>query len=111
MFTHIFDQSNNNSKASNIPVKSRRNIFISFDAFSEYKLYRIMNYTSDWIQQPTMMVHTFMHASLSLSRFAGKKAKTSTIKCSNDPVWNETLKLPCKYPSLCDSIRLRLYDW
>uniref|UniRef100_H2Z7I1 C2 domain-containing protein n=1 Tax=Ciona savignyi TaxID=51511 RepID=H2Z7I1_CIOSA len=44
-------------------------------------------------------------------KFAGKKRVTEVIKETNEPVWNERLNLPLKFPSMCDSIKLTLKDW
>uniref|UniRef100_H2ZHS9 C2 domain-containing protein n=1 Tax=Ciona savignyi TaxID=51511 RepID=H2ZHS9_CIOSA len=44
-------------------------------------------------------------------KFAGKKRVTEVIKETNQPVWNERLNLPLKFPSMCDSIKLTLKDW
>nr|XP_039273403.1 myoferlin-like isoform X2 [Styela clava] len=44
-------------------------------------------------------------------RFAGKKRKTKVIEQNNNPEWNEELALPLKFPSMCDTLQLTLYDW
>ncbi|KAE8590870.1 hypothetical protein XENTR_v10018236 [Xenopus tropicalis] len=43
--------------------------------------------------------------------FAGEKVLTKIIKDSCSPIWNQAITLPMKLPSMCDNIRLRVYDW
>ncbi|XP_041427025.1 myoferlin-like [Xenopus laevis] len=43
--------------------------------------------------------------------FAGEKVQTKIIKESCCPIWNQAITLPMKIPSMCDNVRLRVYDW
>ncbi|XP_041424830.1 myoferlin-like [Xenopus laevis] len=43
--------------------------------------------------------------------FAGEKVQTKIIKNSCSPIWNQAITLPMKIPSMCDNVRLRMYDW
>eukprot|EP00079_Xenopus_tropicalis_P023312 XP_012815625.1 PREDICTED: LOW QUALITY PROTEIN: myoferlin-like [Xenopus tropicalis] len=43
--------------------------------------------------------------------FAGEKIQTKIIKDNCSPTWNQAITLPMKVPSMCDNIRLRVYDW
>ncbi|XP_077973068.1 myoferlin-like isoform X2 [Styela clava] len=44
-------------------------------------------------------------------KFIGKRRKTKVIEENNNPEWNEELCLPLKFPSMCNLIKIRLYDW
>uniref|UniRef100_A0A673CJ86 Myoferlin-like n=1 Tax=Sphaeramia orbicularis TaxID=375764 RepID=A0A673CJ86_9TELE len=43
--------------------------------------------------------------------FAGKKLCTKTIEKNANPEWNQLLHLQVKFPSMCDRIKLTMYDW
>ncbi|KAI3363230.1 hypothetical protein L3Q82_011863, partial [Scortum barcoo] len=43
--------------------------------------------------------------------FAGKKLHTKIIEKSANPEWNELVNLQVKFPSMCESIKLTMYDW
>ncbi|KAK3726944.1 hypothetical protein QZH41_014790, partial [Actinostola sp. cb2023] len=43
--------------------------------------------------------------------FSGKEVKTTTKYRRNNPSFNELLRLPLLYPSMCERIKLQLYDW
>eukprot|EP00117_Sycon_ciliatum_P005571 scpid7068/ scgid9464/ Myoferlin; Fer-1-like protein 3 len=42
--------------------------------------------------------------------FAGNKSSTSTLYNNANPEFREELKIGCKFPSMCDRIRLRIMD-
>ncbi|XP_028323587.1 myoferlin [Gouania willdenowi] len=42
--------------------------------------------------------------------FAGKKLHTKTIEKNANPEWNQILHLQVKFPSMCECIKLTLYD-
>ncbi|XP_038071057.1 myoferlin-like isoform X3 [Patiria miniata] len=43
--------------------------------------------------------------------FAGKKVKTD-VKYTNDhPDWNQELKVPIRFPSMCEKLKLQMRDW
>lgn len=43
--------------------------------------------------------------------FAGKKVCTKTIEKNANPEWNQAVNLQIKFPSMCENIRLTVYDW
>ncbi|XP_051779715.1 myoferlin-like isoform X2 [Erpetoichthys calabaricus] len=43
--------------------------------------------------------------------FAGKKICTKTIEKNANPEWNQAVNLQIKFPSMCDRIKLTVYDW
>ncbi|KAF7655921.1 hypothetical protein LDENG_00048500 [Lucifuga dentata] len=43
--------------------------------------------------------------------FAGKKLCTKIIERNANPEWNQLLNLQAKFPSMCERIKLTLYDW
>ncbi|XP_028820324.1 myoferlin-like [Denticeps clupeoides] len=43
--------------------------------------------------------------------FAGKKVCTRIIEKNANPEWNELLNLQVKFPSMCEQIKLTLFDW
>ncbi|XP_072523835.1 myoferlin [Salminus brasiliensis] len=43
--------------------------------------------------------------------FAGKKICTKIIESNANPEWNQLLNLHVKFPSMCERIKLTLYDW
>ncbi|XP_053306934.1 myoferlin isoform X2 [Spea bombifrons] len=43
--------------------------------------------------------------------FAGKKVCTDTIEKNANPVWNQAVNLQIKFPSVCENIKLTVYDW
>ncbi|XP_028585610.2 myoferlin isoform X2 [Podarcis muralis] len=43
--------------------------------------------------------------------FAGKKVCTNIIEKNANPVWNQLVNLQIKFPSMCEKIRLVVYDW
>lgn len=44
-------------------------------------------------------------------QFAGKTIKTSIKTNSYNPEYNEELKIPFKFPSMCDKIQFQVFDW
>ncbi|XP_044153212.1 myoferlin isoform X6 [Bufo gargarizans] len=43
--------------------------------------------------------------------FAGKKVCTKTIEKNANPEWNQAVNLQIKFPSMCENIRLTVFDW
>ncbi|XP_030629096.1 myoferlin [Chanos chanos] len=43
--------------------------------------------------------------------FAGKKLRTKTIEKNANPEWNQLLNLQIKFPSMCERIKLTVFDW
>uniref|UniRef100_A0A673I2N8 Myoferlin-like n=1 Tax=Sinocyclocheilus rhinocerous TaxID=307959 RepID=A0A673I2N8_9TELE len=43
--------------------------------------------------------------------FAGKKLCTQIIEKNANPEWNQQLNLQVKFPSMCERIRLTVFDW
>ncbi|XP_066478183.1 myoferlin isoform X2 [Tiliqua scincoides] len=43
--------------------------------------------------------------------FAGKKVCTNIIEKNANPEWNQLINLQIKFPSMCEKIRLMVYDW
>ncbi|KAM5235935.1 myoferlin isoform 2-T2 [Ctenodactylus gundi] len=43
--------------------------------------------------------------------FAGKKVCTNIIEKNANPEWNQVVKLQIKFPSMCEKIKLTVYDW
>ncbi|KAG5267056.1 hypothetical protein AALO_G00239370 [Alosa alosa] len=43
--------------------------------------------------------------------FAGKKLRTKIIKKNANPEWNQLINLQIKLPSMCERIKLTVYDW
>ncbi|XP_020486571.2 myoferlin [Labrus bergylta] len=43
--------------------------------------------------------------------FAGKKLCTKVIEKNANPEWNQLIHLQVKFPSMCERIKLTLYDW
>uniref|UniRef100_A0A8C5MHN0 Myoferlin n=1 Tax=Leptobrachium leishanense TaxID=445787 RepID=A0A8C5MHN0_9ANUR len=43
--------------------------------------------------------------------FAGKKVCTKRIDKNANPEWNQAVNLQIKFPSMCESIKLTVYDW
>ncbi|XP_041803959.1 myoferlin [Chelmon rostratus] len=43
--------------------------------------------------------------------FAGKKLCTKIIEKNANPEWNQLINLQVKFPSMCERIKLTLYDW
>ncbi|XP_069548793.1 myoferlin [Brachyistius frenatus] len=43
--------------------------------------------------------------------FAGKKLCTKIIEKNANPEWNQLLNLQVKFPSMCECIKLTMYDW
>ncbi|XP_055032052.2 myoferlin isoform X1 [Misgurnus anguillicaudatus] len=52
------------------------------------------------------LVDPFVEAS-----FAGKKLCTQIIEKNANPEWNQQLNLQVKFPSMCDRIKLAVFDW
>ncbi|XP_030610233.1 myoferlin-like isoform X2 [Archocentrus centrarchus] len=52
------------------------------------------------------LVDPFLEAS-----FAGKKLCTQIIEKNANPEWNEVLNLQVKFPSMCERIKLTVFDW
>ncbi|XP_065176222.1 myoferlin-like isoform X2 [Sycon ciliatum] len=42
--------------------------------------------------------------------FAGNKSETTAVYNCYNPVFNEQLNIGCQFPSMCDRVRLRLFD-
>ncbi|XP_022096608.1 dysferlin-like isoform X4 [Acanthaster planci] len=46
-----------------------------------------------------------------IASFAGKKVKTD-VKYTNDhPDWNQELRVPIRFPSMCEKLKLQMRDW
>ncbi|KAG7226386.1 hypothetical protein INR49_013797 [Caranx melampygus] len=45
------------------------------------------------------------------ARFAGKKLCTQIIEKNANPEWNQVLHLQIKFPSMCESVKLTVFDW
>ncbi|KAM4715581.1 myoferlin-like [Anableps anableps] len=45
------------------------------------------------------------------ARFAGKKLCTQIIEKNANPEWNQVLNLQAKFPSMCERVKLTVYDW
>uniref|UniRef100_A0A665W534 Myoferlin n=1 Tax=Echeneis naucrates TaxID=173247 RepID=A0A665W534_ECHNA len=45
------------------------------------------------------------------ARFAGKKLCTQIIEKNANPEWNQVLHLQVKFPSMCESVKLTVFDW
>ncbi|XP_040217713.1 myoferlin isoform X3 [Rana temporaria] len=43
--------------------------------------------------------------------FAGKKVITKTIEKNANPEWNQAVNLQIKFPSICENIKLTVFDW
>ncbi|KAM3862781.1 myoferlin [Diretmus argenteus] len=43
--------------------------------------------------------------------FAGKKLCTKIIEKNANPEWNQVINLQVKFPSMCERIKLTVYDW
>ncbi|KAI5627367.1 myoferlin, partial [Silurus asotus] len=43
--------------------------------------------------------------------FAGKKLCTNVIEKNANPEWNQMLNLQVKFPSMCEQIKLTVFDW
>ncbi|KTF81949.1 hypothetical protein cypCar_00031813 [Cyprinus carpio] len=43
--------------------------------------------------------------------FAGKKLCTQIIEKNANPEWNQQLNLQVKFPSMCEKIKLTVFDW
>lgn len=43
--------------------------------------------------------------------FAGKKLCTKIIEKNANPEWNQLINLQVKFPSMCERIKLTVYDW
>lgn len=43
--------------------------------------------------------------------FAGKKVCTNIIEKNANPEWNQVVNLQIKFPSMCEKIKLTIYDW
>ncbi|XP_044069652.1 myoferlin isoform X2 [Siniperca chuatsi] len=43
--------------------------------------------------------------------FAGKKLRTKIIEKNANPEWNQLISLQVKFPSMCERIKLTMYDW
>ncbi|XP_055083337.1 LOW QUALITY PROTEIN: myoferlin [Periophthalmus magnuspinnatus] len=43
--------------------------------------------------------------------FAGKKICTKIIEKNANPEWNQLVNLQVKFPSMCERIKLTIYDW
>ncbi|XP_037320523.2 myoferlin-like isoform X1 [Pungitius pungitius] len=45
------------------------------------------------------------------ARFAGKKLCTRIIEKNANPEWNQVLNLQAKFPSMCERVKLTVFDW
>uniref|UniRef100_A0A8C4NYP4 C2 domain-containing protein n=1 Tax=Dicentrarchus labrax TaxID=13489 RepID=A0A8C4NYP4_DICLA len=45
------------------------------------------------------------------ARFAGKKLCTRIIEKNANPEWNQQLNLQVKFPSMCERVKLTVFDW
>uniref|UniRef100_H3C6P9 Myoferlin n=1 Tax=Tetraodon nigroviridis TaxID=99883 RepID=H3C6P9_TETNG len=45
------------------------------------------------------------------ARFAGRKLCTQIIEKNANPEWNQMLNLQVKFPSMCERIKLTVFDW
>ncbi|XP_045925077.1 myoferlin-like [Micropterus dolomieu] len=52
------------------------------------------------------LVDPFLEAS-----FAGKKLCTKVIEKNANPEWNQVLNLQVKFPSMCERVKLTVFDW
>ncbi|KAG7256740.1 hypothetical protein CRUP_007367 [Coryphaenoides rupestris] len=52
------------------------------------------------------LVDPFLEAS-----FAGKKLCTQILEKNANPEWNQVLSLQVKFPSMCERIKLAIFDW
>ncbi|XP_019715398.1 myoferlin isoform X2 [Hippocampus comes] len=43
--------------------------------------------------------------------FAGKKLCTRIVEKNANPEWNQTIHLQVKFPSMCERIKLTMFDW
>uniref|UniRef100_A0A3B3TZD4 Myoferlin n=1 Tax=Poecilia latipinna TaxID=48699 RepID=A0A3B3TZD4_9TELE len=43
--------------------------------------------------------------------FAGKKFCTKIIEKNANPEWNQVIRLQVKFPSMCERVKLTMYDW
>ncbi|XP_037552968.1 myoferlin-like [Nematolebias whitei] len=43
--------------------------------------------------------------------FAGKKLCTKIIEKNANPEWNQVINLQFKFPSMCERVKLTMYDW
>uniref|UniRef100_A0A6I8NEY4 Myoferlin n=1 Tax=Ornithorhynchus anatinus TaxID=9258 RepID=A0A6I8NEY4_ORNAN len=43
--------------------------------------------------------------------FAGKKVSTNVIEKNANPEWNQVVNLQIKFPSVCEKIKLTVFDW
>ncbi|XP_074502030.1 myoferlin isoform X1 [Sebastes fasciatus] len=43
--------------------------------------------------------------------FAGKKLRTKIIEKNSNPEWNQLINLQVKFPSMCEHVKLTMYDW
>uniref|UniRef100_A0A671TZ67 Myoferlin n=1 Tax=Sparus aurata TaxID=8175 RepID=A0A671TZ67_SPAAU len=45
------------------------------------------------------------------ARFAGKKLCTQIVEKNANPEWNQVLNLQVKFPSMCERVKLTVFDW
>ncbi|XP_075890689.1 myoferlin-like isoform X2 [Nelusetta ayraudi] len=45
------------------------------------------------------------------ARFAGRKLCTQIIEKNANPEWNQLLNLQVKFPSMCERVKLTVFDW
>ncbi|XP_011602470.1 myoferlin-like isoform X3 [Takifugu rubripes] len=45
------------------------------------------------------------------ARFAGRKLCTQIIEKNANPEWNQLLNLQIKFPSMCERVKLTVFDW
>ncbi|XP_069012004.1 myoferlin-like isoform X2 [Embiotoca jacksoni] len=45
------------------------------------------------------------------ARFAGRKLCTQIIEKNANPEWNQVLNLQVKFPSMCERVKLTVFDW
>ncbi|XP_023128999.2 myoferlin isoform X1 [Amphiprion ocellaris] len=57
-------------------------------------------------QNKKNLVDPFLEA-----RFAGRKLNTQVIEKNANPEWNQVLNLQVKFPSMCERVKLTVFDW
>ncbi|XP_073345751.1 myoferlin isoform X3 [Pagrus major] len=45
------------------------------------------------------------------ARFAGRKLCTQIVEKNANPEWNQVLNLQVKFPSMCERVKLTVFDW
>uniref|UniRef100_A0A3B5BDX5 Myoferlin-like n=1 Tax=Stegastes partitus TaxID=144197 RepID=A0A3B5BDX5_9TELE len=57
-------------------------------------------------QNKKNLVDPFLEA-----RFAGKKLCSQVVEKNANPEWNQVLNLQVKFPSMCERVKLTVFDW